>query len=111
MLFKKKRKELDSKEIEQIMEEYLKVVKETVGKYLSRRERRVMSRGKSGKRQSASAKNKEIEQIKKKGAGFWLNQTTEDVLSELSSIVPDFPSLESDLRGRLKDFKKKWKIK
>jgi len=26
-------------------------------------------------------------------------------------IVPDFPSLESDLRGKLKDFKEKWNIK
>jgi len=109
MFFRKKQKELDPKEIKQIMEEYLRIVKETIGKYLPRRERRAMSREKGGR--GASKKNKEIEQIKKNGVRAWLNQTTEDVLSELSSIVPDFPSLESDLRGRLKDFKKKWKIK
>jgi len=84
MLFKKKRKELDSEEIKQITEEYLKIVKETIGKYLPRRERRAMSREKGG--WGASKKKEEIEQIKKNGVRAWLNQTTEDVLSELSSI-------------------------
>jgi len=110
MFFRKKQKELDVKEIEQIMEEYLKILKETIGKYLPRRERRAMMKGK-GREGWGSAKRGEIEQIKKKGIKTWLNQTTEDTLSELSSAIPDFPSLESDLRGRLKDFKKKWKIK
>ncbi len=111
MFFRKKPKELESKEIEQIIEEYSQVMRDTIGKYLSRRERRAMSKGKGGMRLSSSTKNEEIEQIKKKGAGVWLDQVTEDALNELSPIVPDFAALESDLRGRLKNFKKKWNIK
>lgn len=111
MFFRKKRKELKLEEIEQIIEEYSRVVKETIGKYVSRRERRAMSKGKGGMGLSSSARKEEIEQIKKKGVSIWLNETTEDALSELSSVVSDFSSLESDLRGRLKELKRKWKIK
>ncbi len=111
MFFRKKEKKLELKEIEQIVEDYSKVLRDTIGKYLPRRERRAMSRGKGGMRLASSTKKEEIEQIKKKGAGSWLNQTTEDALNELSSIIPDFTSLQSELRNKLKDFKKKWKIK
>lgn len=111
MFFRKKEKKLELKEIKQIIEDYSKVLRDTIGKYLSRRERRAMSRGKGGMKLGSSAKSEEIEEIKKKGAGSWLNQVTEDALNELSSVIPDFASLESELRNKLKDFKKKWKIK
>ena len=111
MFFKRKHKELESEEIEQIIEEYSEVVKETISKYLPRRERRAMSKGRGGMGLTPSTKKEEIEQIKKKGISVWLNGSTEDALNELSPIVSDFSSLESDLRGRLKEFKRKWKIK
>jgi len=111
MFFRKKKKKLELKEMEQIVEDYSKVLRDTIGKYLPRRERRAMSKGKGGMRLGPSAKSEEIEQIKKKGVRAWLNQTTEDALNELSSIIPDFTSLQSELRNRLKNFKKKWKIK
>ena len=111
MFFRKKKKELELKEINQIVEDYSKVLRETIGKYLPRRERRAMGRGKGRMRPGSSVEKEEIEQIKKKGVASWLNQVTEEALNELSSIIPDFTSLQSELRNRLKDFKKKWKIK
>jgi phage terminase small subunit len=111
MLFRKKGMEPEAKDIEKIIEEYSAVVKSTIGRYLPRRARRAMSRGKGGVGFSPSRKNKEIEKIKKVGIEAWLDQTTQDTLKELSPLLSDPLSLESELMSRLKEFKKKWNLR
>jgi len=45
------------------------------------------------------------------GMGAWLDQTTQDTLKELSPILMDSPSLESELMAKLKELKKKWNLR
>ncbi len=111
MPFWRKRTELEPRDIEQIINEYSAVVKDTIGRHLPRRARRAMSRGKSGLGLSPGKKNEEIAQIRKMGMGAWLDQTTQDTLKELSPILMDSPSLESELMAKLKELKKKWNLR
>ena len=110
MFFKKKGKEFEEEEIEQITEEYTQEIKVVIRKYLPRKARRAMYRGKGG-RVTPDDKNEEIRQIKKVGLSAWLNQATEEVFEELSSFVTDPGSLRSELNVMSKEFKKKWNIK
>jgi len=110
MFFKKKKSELGEKEIEQITEEYTEGIKVIIRKYLPRKARRAMYRGKGG-RLTQDEKNEEIQKIKKTGVSAWLNQATEEVFEELSSFVAEPDSLRSELNVMLKEFKKKWNIK
>lgn len=110
MFFKKKKSEFEEKEIEQITEEYTEGIKVIIRKYLPRKARRAMYRGKGG-RLTPDEKNEEIQKIKKTGISAWLNQATEEVFEELSSFVAEPDSLRSELNVMLKEFKKKWNIK
>lgn len=111
MFFKKKKSEFEEKEIEQITEEYTEGIKVIIRKYLPRKMRRAMYKGKGGGRLTQDKKNEEIQKIKKTGISAWLNQATEEVFEELSSFVTDPGSLRSELNVMLKEFKKKWNIK
>jgi len=111
MFFGKRKKKFEEKEIEQIIDDYSQTMKALIGKYLPRRARRAMNRGKGGARLTPAEKNEEMEKIKKIGISAWLNEITEDTFGELSSFVADSVSLQSELYTVLKRFKKKWNIK
>ena len=111
MFLRKKKKKLDEKEIEQIIDDYSQTTKALIGKYLPRRARRAMNKGKGGARLTSAEKGDQMQKIKKIGISAWLNETTEDTFEELSSFVNDPASLQSELYTVLKRFKKKWSIK
>jgi len=106
-----KRKKFDEAEIKQIFEEYLEVLKTTMGKYLSRQMRRALSKNKGWGSLSPSQKREQIQEIKQKGLNNWLDEHTEEVFEQISSFVSDSGLLKEDLKKALKEFKKKWNIK
>ena len=110
MFLRKKKKKFEEKEIEQIIDDYSQTTKTLIGKYLPRRARRAMNKGK-GSRLTSAEKSDQIQKIKKIGISTWLNETTEDTFGELSSFVTDPISLQAELQTMLKEFKKKWNIK
>jgi len=111
MFFGKRKKKFEEKEIEQIIDDYSQTMKALIGKYLPRKVRRAMNRGKSGARLTPAEKSGEVQKIKKIGISAWLNGVTEDTFGEVSSFVTDSVSLQSELYSMLKRFKKKWDIK
>ncbi len=112
MLFWKRKKKFDEKEIEKIVEEYTGVLKETVGKYLPRRMRRMIQRkSKEWKDLPQKNKEKEIQEIKDTGLNNWLDKTTEETIQELTPFITNSSAMQEELRKTLKDFKKKWDIK
>ena len=108
---RKKKEELSEQQIEQIIDEYMSLTKEIVGRYLPRRMRRALSKNKGWGSLSASERKAQIKEVKQEGLSSWLEQTTEETFEEISSFVSESVSLEEELRGKLKEFKKKWNIK
>jgi len=114
MLFwkgKKKEEKLSDEKIEQIISEYVDLMKSKIGEYLPRRMRRALNKSKRWSGLSPSEKKEQIQDIKQKGLSNWLNESTEEAIEQISSFVSESVALENDLRKTLKEFKKKWNIR
>ena len=114
MLFRKKKKKerFSEEDFEQIITEYTGLMKDAMGKYLPRRMRRAMNKNNKGwESLSVSEKKAQIQEIKQKGLNNWLDESTGEVLEQVSSFVSETVVLEEELRKILKEFKKKWNIK
>lgn len=108
---KGKKEQFSDGQIEQIINEYMVLTKSTVGKYLPRRMRRVLNKNKGWGSLSASERKSQIQEIKQKGLGGWLEQATQETFEEISSFVSDGAPFETELKDTLTEFKKKWSIK
>ncbi|RLE12241.1 hypothetical protein DRJ04_06550 [Candidatus Aerophobetes bacterium] len=106
-----KKEEFSDEQIEKIIDEYMLLMKEAIGRYLPRRMRRALNKNKGWKSLSASKKREQLQDIRQKGLSSWLDQTTEEAVEQISSFVPESGALEEELRKILKDFKKKWNIR
>lgn len=106
-----KRKKFDEAEIEKIVEEYVEILKTTVGKYLPRQMRRALRKNREWGNLSQKRKQDEIKEIKQRGLNNWLEENTQQVYEEIASFTPEAQTLQKELRKVLKDFKKKWDIK
>jgi len=113
MIFgKRRKKEFSEKEIEQIINDYNETMKSLLREYLPRWARRAMNKakGRSGLNNISKGKG-EIQEIKRTGISAWLDQTTQDMVEELSSLVSEPVSFRHKLDAMVKEFKKKWNIK
>jgi len=110
MLFWKKRKKFDDKQLEQIVDEYLGLMKETIEGCLPRNLRRALRRRKEWRDFSRVNKEEEIEQIKKNGLENWLATTMQEAYEELAPFVSQSTEMEQKLKKMLKEFKEKWGI-
>jgi len=111
MFLKKRKKEFGEREIEQIVKEYSEGVESLLQKYLPRKMRRFIFKGRGRRKFSSNKKIEEIQRIKETGVGAWLNRATEEILEELSSFVSNPDSLNSELDVMLKELKKRWNIR
>jgi len=110
MLFWKKRKKFDDKQLEQIVDEYLGLMKETIEGCLPRNLRRALRRMKEWRDFSRVNKEEEIEQIRKNGLENWLATTMQEAYEELAPFVSQSTEMEQKLKKMLKEFKEKWGI-
>lgn len=108
---RKKKEELSEEQITQIVDEYMGLMKDVMGKYLSRQMRRALNKSRGWGSLSSSQKKKEIEEIKQQGLSSWLDKSTEETIEQVSSFVSDHVVLEEELRKASREFKKKWNIK
>lgn len=109
MFWKKKRKkaELSEEAIESIVREYSDVLKGGVARHLPRRMRRAMDKGNKGWGSlSASEKRAQIQEIRQRGLGSWLDETTQETYEQIASFVADAATLEQELLESLAVFKK-----
>ncbi|MBC7188675.1 hypothetical protein H5U35_00435 [Candidatus Aerophobetes bacterium] len=113
MLFwrKRKKEELTDEQVEQVVLEYADFLKQITGKYLPRRMRRALNRNKGWGSLNASQKRAQIQEIKQKGLGSWLEESTQQALEEVASFVSDSSAFEKELREGLKELKRRWNIK
>jgi len=112
MIFgKRRKKEFSEKEIEQIINDYNETMKSLLREYLPRWARRAMNKAKGRSGLTVSKENEEIQEIKRVGISAWLDQTTQDMVEELSSLVSEPVSFRHKLDAMVKEFKKKWNIK
>ena len=105
MLFGK-RKELDEEKIEQVMEDFTKVLSKLMEKHLPRRMRRAMPKKSKWGKMNDKKKKEELTKIKKRGLNSWLSETVYEICQEVGSFANDPDALEKDLKASLKEFKK-----
>jgi hypothetical protein len=109
---KKTQSELTDEQIEGIIRGYSEVLKRAMGNHLPRRMRRAMSRGQKGwDSLSAGQQRAQLQEIRQKGIGSWLEDTTHETYEQIASYVADPAPLEEDLREALSAFKKEHSIR
>ena len=62
-----KKEEFSDEQIEKIIDEYMLLMKEAIGRYLPRRMRRALNKNKGWKSLSASKKREQLQDIRQKG--------------------------------------------
>ena len=109
---KKKQQQLSDEAIEGIIREYSGVLKGVVARHLPRRMRRMMDKGNKGWGSLSPAQKKaQIQEVRQRGVGPWLEETTGETYEEIGSFAMDAATLEQELRGALTTFKKEKNIR